>query len=349
MGTICDQILTNGQISVQTDATANDTTSRNSNDIKMSNPSTGLPTGPRPIAICGMAMRLPGGIHDDKHLWEVLYNGKDMRVTIPEDRYNAKAFSSALGKKGAIETQHGYFLTDDLSCLDASFFSMTKSDLERTDPQQRQILEVVRECLEGAGEAEYRGKDIGCYVGTFGEDWLLSQSKENQSSGTFSGSGDLMIANRLSYEFDLHGPSLVFKTGCSASLVALHHACQALLNGDCSAAIVGGTSLIMGPHLTAAMTQQGVLSPDGSCNTFDSSANGFARAEAINAVYIKLLDVAIRDGNPIRAVIRGTWTNSDGKSASLTAPSCEAHTSLMRKVYERAQLDPARTAFVEVK
>ncbi|KAG8162941.1 hypothetical protein KVR01_007419 [Diaporthe batatas] len=337
MGTIRDQTFTNGKISAQTDATENGTTSSNSNHIKMSEYSTGLLTRPRPIAICGMAMRLPGGIHDDKALWEVLYNGKDMRVTIPEDRYNAKAFSSGLGKKGAIETQHGYFLTDDLSCLDASFFSMTKSDLERTDPQQRQILEVTRECLESAGDAEYRGKDIGFYVGTFGEDWLHSQSKENQFSGTFMGSGDLMIANRV----------MVIKTGCSASLVALHHACQALLNGDCSAAIVGGTSLIMGPHTTAAMTQQGVLSPDGSCNTFDASANGFARADAINAVYIKLLDDAIRDGNPIRAVIRGTWTNSDGKSASLTAPSCEAQTSLMRKVYERAQLDPARTAFVE--
>lgn len=326
----------------------NGTASSNSNGSKMLISSTGSQKGPRPIAICGMAMRLPGGIHNDKDLWDVLYNGKDMRVTIPEDRYNAKAFSSALGKKGAIETRHGYFLTNDLSCLDASFFSMTKSDLEKTDPQQRQILEVTRECLENAGEVHYRGKDIGCYVGTFGEDWLHSQSKENQFSGTFSGSGDLMIANRVSYEFDLQGPSLVIKTGCSASLVGLHHACQALLSGDCSAAIVAGTSLIMGPHLTAAMTQQGVLSPDGSCNTFDASANGFARAEAINAVYIKLLDDAIQDGNPIRAVIRGTWTNSDGKSASLMAPSCEAHTSLMCKVYERAQLDPSKTAFVEV-
>ena len=140
---------------------------------------------------------------------------------------------------------------------------------------------------------------------------------------------------------------MVIKTGCSASLVGLHNACRGLQNGDCDAAIVAGTSLIMGPSLTAAMTQQGVLSPEGSCKTFDADADGFARAEAINAVYIKRLDDAIRDGNPIRAIIRGTSTNSDGKSGSLLAPNGEQHESLMRKVYADANLDPAETAFVE--
>ena len=171
---------------------------------------TEIPTSsPEPIAICGMAMRLPGGIHDDQSFWDVLYNGKDMRSPIPPERYNAGGFSDVLGKKGAIKTQHGYFLNHDLSSLDASFFTMTKTDLEKTDPQQRQILEVTRECLENAGEVDYRGKSVGCYVGTFGEDWLHSQSKENQTSGAFSGSGDLMIANRVSYEFDFKGPRCV--------------------------------------------------------------------------------------------------------------------------------------------
>lgn len=162
-----------------------------------------------PIAICGMAMRLPGGINDAEGFWDALYNGKDLRSAIPPERYNTKAFSNALGKKGAINTQHGYFLKDDLSHLDASFFTMTKTDLERTDPQQRQMLEVTRECLENAGEVNWRGKPIGCYVGTFGEDWLHSMSKENQFTGAFAASGDLMIANRVSYEFDFKGPRYV--------------------------------------------------------------------------------------------------------------------------------------------
>ena len=162
-----------------------------------------------PIAICGIAMRLPGGVNNAEAFWDVLFNGKDLRTPIPANRYNALAFSNALGKKSAIKTQYGYFLDHDLSRLDASFFSMTQTDLERTDPQQRLILEVTRECLENAGEVEWRGKPIGCYVGTFGEDWLHSMSKENQFTGAFAASGDLMIANRVSYEFDFTGPRYV--------------------------------------------------------------------------------------------------------------------------------------------
>jgi acyl transferase domain-containing protein len=161
---------------------------------------------PEPIAICGLALRLPGEIQDAEGFWDVLYNGKDTRGPIPSDRYNAPGFDDSLGKKGAIKTQHGYFLTEDLSCLDASFFTMNQHELEKTDPQQRKFLEVARECLENAGETDYRGKAIGTYVGTFGEDWLLSLSKENQHYGGNGLSMDLMIANRVAYEYDLKGP-----------------------------------------------------------------------------------------------------------------------------------------------
>lgn len=142
---------------------------------------------------------------------------------------------------------------------------------------------------------------------------------------------------------------MVIKTGCSASLVGLHEACRALQSGDCTAAIVAGTNLIMGPTTTAAMTEEGILSPEGSCKTFDAAADGFARGESISAVYIKRLDDAIRDKNPIRAVIRNTGTNSDGRSQGLMAPSSAAHEALMRSVYLNAGLDPRKTAFVEVK
>lgn len=141
---------------------------------------------------------------------------------------------------------------------------------------------------------------------------------------------------------------MVIKTGCSASLVGLHEACRALQSGDCTAAIVAGTNLIMGPTTTAAMTQEGILSPEGSCKTFDASADGFARGEAISAVFIKKLDQALRDKNPVRAIIRNTATNSDGKSAGLMTPNGKSHEALMRKVYLEAGLDPRETAFVEV-
>lgn len=163
---------------------------------------------PRRIAICGMAMRLPGGIRNSDSLWDVLLHRRDTRGPIPSERYNSDGFSDRMSAKGAIKTQHGYFLDEDLACLDTSFFTMTRNELERMDPQQRQLLEVTRECLENAGEVDYRGKVVGCYVGTFGEDWLQMSAKEPQHSGGYimTGHGDLMIANRVSFEYDFRGP-----------------------------------------------------------------------------------------------------------------------------------------------
>ena len=165
-------------------------------------------TRPLPIAICGVAMRLPGGIRDGGSFWDFLVNGRDARRPIPRDRYNADGFDNKLGAKGAIEAQHGYFLDEDLGTLDSSFFSMTADELGKTDPQQRQILEVTRECLENAGETNYQGKPIGCYVGTFAEDWLRMGARDSQHSGRYlvTGHSDLMIANRVSFEYNFCGP-----------------------------------------------------------------------------------------------------------------------------------------------
>jgi acyl transferase domain-containing protein len=160
------------------------------------------------IAICGIGLRLPGGIRNTDSFWDLLINGKDARGPIPSSRYNIDGFDASLGGKGAIITRHGYFLHDDLSQLDASFFSMSKNELEKCDPQQRQLLEVTRECLEDAGEVGYRGRRIGCYVGTFGEDWLQMSARETQHSSGYilGGHLDIMLANRISYEYDLKGP-----------------------------------------------------------------------------------------------------------------------------------------------
>ena len=163
---------------------------------------------PMPIAICGIALRLPGGIRNGEDFWDLLTNKRDARAPVPPDRYNVQGFSEDLGSKDYIKSQHGYFLEENLSGLDTSFFSMTADELAKCDPQQRQILEVTRECLENAGETNYRGKEIGCYVGTFAEDWLQMNAKDSQHQGQYLMTGhlDFMIANRVSYEYDLHGP-----------------------------------------------------------------------------------------------------------------------------------------------
>ncbi|KAI9658048.1 MAG: Type I Iterative PKS [Bathelium mastoideum] len=306
---------------------------------------------PPPIAIVGMGMRLPGGVRSAESFWNLLINREDGRGIVPGDRFNVEGFRSSSGRHGTIKSPYGYFIQEaNLQHFDASFFSMNKTEVERLDPQQRMLLEVVWECMENGGQVGWRGKDIGCYVGVFGEDWLDLSSKDTQNLGMYriTGSGDFALANRVSYEYDLGGPSMTIRTGCSSSLIGLHEACQAIAHGDCESAIVAGTNLIITPTMTIAMTEQGVLSPTGSCKSFDAKADGYARGEAINAVFIKELSKALSDGDPIRAVIQSTATNCDGRTAGMALPSSESHESMIRRAYQVAQLPKiSQTAFVE--
>jgi acyl transferase domain-containing protein len=142
--------------------------------------------------------------------------------------------------------------------------------------------------------------------------------------------------------------SMTIRTACSSALVGLHESCLAIQRGDCEAAIVGGANLILAPGLTTFMTEKGVLSPEGSCKTFSADADGYARGEAVSAVYVKPLNAAVRDGNPIRAVIRSTMTNSDGKTQDISVPSAQGQEAMIRKAYEVAGItDFSKTAFVE--
>lgn len=162
-----------------------------------------------PLAICGMAMRLPGGVGMEDDFWRLLIDKRDACSRVPGDRYNVDAFQSDINKSGTIQTARGYFLNHlDLAHFDASFFSMTRSELEKLDPQHRLLLELTRECLENACETDWRGKDIGCYIGTFGEDWLQMQSRDTleSTSSRITGYGDYLLANRVSYEYDFKGP-----------------------------------------------------------------------------------------------------------------------------------------------
>lgn len=320
----------------------------------------------RPIAICGMALRLPAGLKTPQQLWEFLLAGGDARCRVPSSRYNVAAFHDPTGKHGTVITEYGYFLDEEIGALDTSFFNMPRMEVERTDPQQRLMLEATRECFEDAGETTWRGKRIGCYMGSLGEDWCEMFARETQNWGPYryTGFGDFALSNRVSYEMDLQGPRFVYtcnvifldsdcssmttRTACSASLVALHEACVAISRGDCDSAIVGGANLIMTPGATMSMTEQNVLSKDGSCKTFSADANGYARGEAIATVYIKRLDDALRDGNPIRAVIRGTATNHNGKTPGMTVPSAKVQEALMRRAYKVAGItDFSKTGFVE--
>ena len=174
--------------------------------------------GQVPIAICGMACRLPGGLRTPEEVWEFILAKRDAGFRVPESRYNISAYYSPTGKPGTISTEYGYLLDEsvDLGALDTSFFTLPRSEVERSDPQQRLMLEVARECFEDAGVTNWRCRTIGCYIGNFGEDWVDIFAKETQQWGLHRivGTGDFVISNRLSYEFDINGPRYICSSGC---------------------------------------------------------------------------------------------------------------------------------------
>ncbi|KAI1173654.1 hypothetical protein F4777DRAFT_589726 [Nemania sp. FL0916] len=297
-----------------------------------------------PIAICGMACRLPGGIDSPNELWDFLLSKGDARTLVPESRFNISGYYSDSKKPGTTRTQYGYFLDEstDLGALDTSFFPMARKELENLDPQQRLLLEVTRECIDDAGVVECKGKNIGVYIGSFGNDWYDLALADHQKSDLYqvSTGHDFALSNRISYEMDLRGPSITIRTACSSSLVALSEACSSIARGECTSAVVGGSNIILTPSLTTNISQQGALSPEGSCKTFSSLADGYARGEGVVVFYIKPLQDALRDGNPIRSVIVGAATNCDGKTPGLSVPSSAAHEALIRDTYRLSGIPP---------
>ncbi|KAK1624733.1 putative polyketide synthase [Colletotrichum phormii] len=309
-----------------------------------------LETHLEPIAIVGIGLRLPGNVSTTEDFWDLLVNKKSTRCRVPESRFNVDAFYSHFGKPGTVNSKYGHYLDCDIERMDASFFSMSKAEVEKLDPHQRLLLEVVWECMENSGQRNWRGANIGCYVGVYGDDWLDLSAKDPQRLGMYriTSSAEFGVANRLSYEFDLKGPSMTIRTACSSSLVGLHEACQAIYSGSCDSAVVAGANIIVSPTLAVTLTEQGVISPSGLCRSFDGKADGYVRGEAVNAVYVKKLSDALRDGDPIRGVIRATGTNFDGKTSGITNPSRESQEELIRRTYRAANIpNPGDTGFVE--
>jgi acyl transferase domain-containing protein len=305
-----------------------------------------------PIAICGMACRLPGGVSSPAEFWDFLIAGKDARCKVPPSRYNIAGHYSNKITPGSVNVEYGYFLdeTVDLAGIDTSFTSMSRSELELLDPQQRLLLEVSREALHDAGATGMAGTNTGVYIGSFGEDWhdILRREELMASIYAVSGSQDYMCSARISHELDLQGPQMIIRTACSSSMLALNEACGAIGKGDCESAVVAGSNLILTPNLFRALSGQGVLSTDGSCRSLSGEANGYARGEGVVAVYAKSLKAALRDGNPVRSVIAGCAANSDGRTMPFSMPSAAAQAKLIRRAYEVAGLeDVGKTGLFE--
>lgn len=221
------------------------------------------------------------------------------------------------------------------------------------DPMQRILLEVTYEALENGGIplSQLSGSETGCFVGCFTQDYdeMAKRDAEVLPKYHSIGTGKSILSNRISFCFDLKGPSMTLDTACSSSLVALHLACQSLRSGESTTAIVGATNLIISPDIMVGMTNLGFLSADSISYAFDSRANGYARGEGVAALILKPLHDALRDGDVIRSVIRGTAVNSNGRTPGITLPSRDAQVSLIRSAYKMAGLEDefATTAYVE--
>ncbi|KAF5603009.1 polyketide synthase [Fusarium subglutinans] len=307
---------------------------------------------PEPIAIIGLSCKFAGEATNADKLWQMIANGRDAWSQIPMSRFNwAGSFHPDHEKSSTMHVRAGYFLKEDLGNFDAAFFSLSAETAASMDPQFRLQLESVYEALENAGQPieKVAGSDTSVYMGTFNHDYRESMIRDEDDLPRFmiTGTGAAMASNRVSHFFDLRGASMTLDTGCSTSLVALNQAVSDLRSGNSTMAIVGSSNLMLNPDMFKALGSIGVLSPDGKSFSFDSRANGYGRGEGVATVIIKRWRDAVAAGDPIRAVIRETCLNQDGRTETITSPSSNAQEQLIRKCYQSALLDPLETQYFE--
>lgn len=305
------------------------------------------------IAIIGIGCRFPGSANDYESFWQNLIEGKDCLSNTPKNRYNASnLYSQDKAKAGRLTGGRGGYI-DGFDEFDPAFFGIGPREAECMDPQQRKLLEVAWEALEDAGQKPFSlsGQPIGVYIGGFTLDYKIVQfadlSFKSIAAHTATGTMMTLLSNRLSYCFDLRGPSMSVDTACSSSLVTVHLACESILRGESKLALAGGALLHMTPQYTVAESKGGFLSPEGLSRTFDKKANGYVRAEGVGIVVLKKLSDALSDGDQIHGVIIGSGVNQDGRTNGITVPNPESQINLIRQVCTKAGISPGDLDYIE--
>jgi myxalamid-type polyketide synthase MxaE and MxaD len=303
-----------------------------------------------PIAIVGIGCRYPGA-ENANAFWDLLCAGRDAVSDAPRDRWNADAvYSADASKPGTIVTRRGGFL-DALDRFDAAFFGISPREAPHVDPRQRLMLEIAWEALEDAGipPDSLAGSRAGVFVATLTNDYDHLLFTDLTRADAFSGAGtaNSVVANRLSYFLDLHGPSVALDTACSGSLVALHLACESLRSGESTLALAGGVSVNLMVKSNVFFSRAGALSPNGRCRTFDAGADGMVRSDGAGLVVLKTLSQAEHDGDRVLAVIAGSAVNHDGRSNGIMAPNGEAQKAVLAEAYRRAGIAPGAVQYIE--
>ncbi len=308
-------------------------------------------TSMTPIAVVGMACRLPGDIDSPQRLWEALLRGEDLVTDIPRERWDAdELYDPEAGAAGRSVSKWGAFL-DDVAGFDPDFFGINEREATAMDPQHRVLLETAWEAVEHAGRtpSSMAGTSTGVFIGMSHDDYAMVTSDAGafDQAYAFTGNPFSMASGRISHALGLHGPALTMDTACSSSMVAVHQACRSLHEGESEMALAGGVMLMLDQRLYASASGQGMLSPTGRCHAFDVQADGFVRAEGCGVVMLKRLDDAQRDGDRVLAVIRGTASNQDGRTDNILTPSEGAQVAVFRSALANAGVDPATVGMME--
>jgi acyl transferase domain-containing protein/NADPH:quinone reductase-like Zn-dependent oxidoreductase/acyl carrier protein len=304
------------------------------------------------FAIVGYAARFPGA-SDAEEFWDLLRDGRDAISEIPGDRWDVdEFFDPEPGTPGKVVTRRAGFV-DDATGFDAPFFGMSTREVRMMDPQHRLLLETAWRAVEHSGTAPsaLAGTNTGVFVGLATHDYLGMASDEltypEIEAYMAIGTSNAAAAGRISYRLGLQGPAVAVDTACSSSLVAIHQACQALQLGECDLALAGGANVLLTPATMITFSNAQMLAPDGRCKTFDAAADGYVRGEGCGVIVVKRLEDAIRDGDRIRAVIRGSAINQDGASGGLTVPNGVAQQRVIGDALRRAGLAPSEVGYLE--
>jgi mycolipanoate synthase len=304
-----------------------------------------------PVAVIGMACRLPGAIDSPQRLWEALLRGDDLVGEIPADRWDADAYyDPEPGVPGRSISRWGAFL-EDVAGFDCDFFGMTEREATAIDPQHRLLLEASWDAFEHAGlnPAALARTQTGVFVGLTHGDYELLAADCGAAEGPygFTGTSNSFASGRVSYALGLHGPALTVDTACSSGLMAVHLACRSLHDGESDLALAGGVAVTLEPRKSVAGSLQGMLSPSGRCHAFDVAADGFVSGEGCVMLLLKRLPDALRDGDRILAVVRGTAANQDGRTANIATPSEQAQVAVYQAALAAAGVEPSTVGMVE--
>jgi acyl transferase domain-containing protein/NADPH:quinone reductase-like Zn-dependent oxidoreductase/acyl carrier protein len=302
------------------------------------------------IAVVGWACRLPGANSIDE-LWTLLQSGRCSIGQVPADRFPMQRFGHPQRQERGRSYSWAAGTLDHIWDFDPSVFGISPREAVQMDPQQRILLQLTWEALEDAGipPSTIAGSEVGVYIGAcqveYGHRFGIDHAVADSHFAT--GTALSVVSNRLSYVFDLHGPSMTIDTACSSSLVALHQAVEALRTGRIDTAIVGGVNIIDSPSSFIAFSQASMLSPSGLCQAFSAKADGFVRAEGAGVLILQHTGRSDVSRSPIHGYIVATEVNSDGRTSGISLPSLDGQQSLLNKIYRDADIDPARLAFVE--